>query len=231
MTRVLVITAVDAERDAVLARLGPSRPAGPGRYGTRVCGTAAGEVTVARCGVGPAAAAAGTAVLSAAGNHDLIISAGIAGGFPGRAEVGRIVIADQIISADLGADSPNGFLGLSELGFGRSEHPLPADLVAMAAARTGGAVGPVLTVSTATGTAERAAALAARHHAMAEAMEGAGVYAAGDAYGVPVLEVRGVSNLVGPRDPARWDVPVALRALSVAFADLLADPFPEEVLP
>jgi futalosine hydrolase len=80
----------------------------------------------------------------------------------------------------------------------------------------------VLTVSTVTGTAERAAELAARYPgAAAEAMEGFGVAEAARLHGVPVLEVRAVSNAVGPRDRAAWRVPQALTALSEAFGKIV----------
>ncbi|MEU8351332.1 futalosine hydrolase, partial [Streptomyces sp. NPDC048845] len=71
-----------------------------------------------------------------------------------------------------------------------------------------------------------AAALAERHPgAAAEAMEGFGVAEAAAAHGVPVLEIRAVSNPVGPRDRAAWRIPDALAALTAAFA-ALPDPLP-----
>ncbi|MFD5460548.1 phosphorylase family protein, partial [Streptomyces olivaceus] len=81
--------------------------------------------------------------------------------------------------------------------------------------------GTVLTGSTVTGTAERAALLRARHpRALAEAMEGFGVAEAAAAHGVPVLELRAVSNPVGPRDRAAWRIGEALGALTDAFGKL-----------
>jgi futalosine hydrolase len=49
-------------------------------------------------------------------------------------------------------------------------------------------------------------------------MEGAGVAAAARLHGVPVAEIRAVSNQVGPRDRGSWDVPSALAALGRAVA-------------
>jgi futalosine hydrolase len=213
---VLVVTAVAAERDAVLAKLDRDSESGdPG----------AGPVDVACCGVGPAAAAAGAATLLARGSYDLVVCAGIAGGFRGRAAVRDVVLADRIVHADLGADSPAGFLALDELGFGDSAYVPDPALVSAAAARIGGVVvGPVLTVSTATGTDERAAQLTARHAAVAEGMEGAGVYAAALAASVPMLELRAISNLVGRREPSAWDIPGALMALGDAVAAVVEVP-------
>lgn len=212
--RLLVVTAVAAERDAVAAGLGAAR-------------AAAGRTTVIAAGVGPAAAAAGTATalaLAAAGGdpYTLVISAGIGGGFAPLAPVGSVAVAETIVAADLGVAADDGFTPLAELGFGRSRH-CPAAWSRAVADRLGAAYGPVLTVSTVTGTARRAEELSARHPgAVAEAMEGFGVAEAAAAHGVPVMELRTVSNAVGPRDRAAWRIGEALAALTTAFGKLPA---------
>jgi futalosine hydrolase len=198
----LVVTAVTAEADAVRA------------------GTDPRQVVVETVGVGPAAAAAGTARLLAGRRYRAVISAGIAGGFPGRAPVGATVLGVRSIAADLGAESPAGFLPVEELGFGHSVVDADPRLVkALAAALPDAIVGDVLTLSTVTGTAATAGVLAARHPgAVAEAMEGFGVAsAAGE---VPFAELRTVSNPIGPRDRSSWRLAEALEALSTAAATL-----------
>ncbi|MFF3643903.1 futalosine hydrolase [Streptomyces sp. NPDC002564] len=204
--RVLVATAVPAERDAVAGAL-----------------TGIPGLDVLAVGVGPAAAAAGTATaLARAAAADrpygLVVSAGIGGGFVPHAPVGSLVVADEITVADLGAETPDGFAPVTELGFGAVTHRPPRSLVRGAADACGAATGTVLTVSTVTGSAARAAELRARHpRALAEAMEGFGVAEAAALHGLPVLEVRAVSNPVGPRDRAAWRIGDALTALSDAF--------------
>ncbi|RAJ67013.1 futalosine hydrolase [Streptomyces sp. Amel2xB2] len=214
--RILIVTAVAAERDAVLAGLDTS----DGRDTSDA--TADVDVDVLAAGVGPAAAAAGaaTALATAAAHGEpfaFAVSAGIAGGF-GQPLAGT-VLASSIVAADLGATTPDGFASVTELGFGVTEHRPPPGLVRAVAEAAGAAIGPVLTVSTVTGTAERARELAARHPgAVAEAMEGFGVAEAAAAHGVPVLELRTVSNAVGPRDRAAWRIPDALTALGTGCA-------------
>ena len=189
---ILVVTAVEAEADAVRRGV----PAGS-------------PVEVHPVGVGPAAAAAGTAFLLARGGVAAVVSAGIAGGFVGRIAVGAIAVASRSVAADLGADGPDGFVPLDELGFGATS--LPATALALPGAVTGA----ILTVSTVTGTAARAEALAARYpDAVAEGMEGFGVATACAPAGVPFTEVRTVSNPVGPRDRAAWRIREALDALA-----------------
>ncbi|MBD0746303.1 futalosine hydrolase [Streptomyces sp. CBMA152] len=207
--RVLVVTAVPAERDAV----------------TRACAEAAAEAAFDTVvgGVGPASAAAATATALARtpSPYDLVVSAGIGGGFAPLAPVGSLVVASRIVAADLGADTPDGYLDVEELGFGRSVHLPPAGLAEAIAAATGAAYAPVLTISTVTGTAGRAAALTQRHPgAGAEAMEGFGVAEAAALHGIPVVEIRAVSNAVGPRDRSAWRIGDALAALTDAFGKL-----------
>jgi futalosine hydrolase len=203
-----VATAVPVERDAVAQAF-----------------TGDGHVVIA-AGVGPALAAASTATaLTTAAlrgtPYDLVVSAGIAGGFQPEAPVGSLVVADEITAADLGAETADGFVPVTELGFGAVTHRPPAALVRAAAAATGARAGAVLTVSTVTGTAARASALRERHPtALAEAMEGFGVAEAAGAHGVPVLEIRAVSNPVGPRDRSAWRIGDALAALTEGFGKL-----------
>lgn len=183
------------------------------------------EPAVLAVGAGPAAAAAGTAAALARGSYDLVVNAGIGGGFA-VAPVGSTVLATRVVAADLGAETADGFVPIEELGFGTSAFEADRRLVtrvgdALRAAGVPLVLGPALTVSTVTGTAERAAELTAAHPGAAvEGMEGFGVATAAAAFGVPVLELRTISNAVGPRDRAAWRIPDALRALTTAFAAL-----------
>ncbi|MFG2128893.1 futalosine hydrolase [Streptomyces sp. NPDC048751] len=220
----LVATAVPVERDAVAGAF-----AGPGRE-VRPPGVTLHHVgegyDLLAAGVGPALAAASTATALTAAALDgapygLVVSAGIGGGFLPDAPVGSLVVADAITAADLGAETADGFLPVTDLGFGTVTHRPPDSLVRETAAAAGARTGTVLTVSTVTGTAERAAALRTRHPtALVEAMEGFGVAEAAAAHGVPVLEIRAVSNPVGPRDRAAWRIGDALAALTGAFGKL-----------
>lgn len=212
LPRILVVTAVEAERDAVLRGL-PK--------------TNAGFIDVIAAGVGPAAAAASTMamLLRAAAPYDLVISAGIGGGFPGRAAIGSLVLASSIVQADLGAETPDrpGFISVDELGFGASS--VAADpawnerlLTALLADGQNAVLAPALTVSSATGTAATADFRASLvTGAASEGMEGYGVAIAAAQLGVAVTELRAISNAVGPRDRGAWRIGDALRALEAAF--------------
>jgi len=198
----LVVTAVPAERDALVA-----------------AGCSA-DVLVA--GVGPAEAAARTSAALAGGSYRLVLSVGVGGGFAPLAP-GDVAVASAIVFADLGAVTADGFATASELGFGREAYAVEPALGVQLADRTGGHLGTILTVATVTGSAAGADALIARYpDAVAEGMEGAGVAAAALARGVAVGEIRAISNLVGPRDRDAWQIPLALTTLGRAVTAALA---------
>jgi len=230
--RLLAVTAVAPEAAAVLRGVSAAFPSAgtvelplPGGLLLHRCG----PVDVLAAGVGPAAAAAGTAtaLALAADPYSLVVSAGIAGGFAPAAPLGCAVVAGAIIAADLGAQTPDGFASVTDLGFGQIRHETAHAELVTGTLRGQGlptALGPVLTVSTVTGSAERATELAARHPgAVAEAMEGFGVAEAAAGHRVPVLELRSVSNAVGPRDRAAWRIGDAFATLERIFAAL---PYP-----
>lgn len=200
--KVLVVCAVEAERAAVAA--------------------AASDAEVIVGGVGPAASAAATSAALAGAPYELALCAGIAGGFAPLAP-GDVAVASSIVFADLGAETPDGFVAVSELGFGDDRYEVAPKLAIELADRTGGHLGCILTVATVTGTAASAAALAGRYpDAIAEGMEGAGVAAAAKLRSVPFAEVRAISNSVGPRDRDAWQIPRALDALAAAVKAVVA---------
>ncbi|MNZ77378.1 Futalosine hydrolase [compost metagenome] len=210
--RILIMTAVEAERDAVLRGL-----------------QGADSFDVYLAGVGPVSAAASTAALLAKSRYDLVISAGIGGGFKDRATTGSIVIASSIIAADLGAESPDhaeGFASVDELGFGSSLIPVQQDLSSLLLGRltaeeVSACYGPIVTLSTVTGTADTASKLTRRIPGVAaEAMEGYGVALAARQLDIPVMEIRAISNLVGPRQRELWKIGDALKSLELACSKL-----------
>lgn len=208
MYEFLLAAAVEAEREALLRR--------------------AHGLTVIVTGAGPAAAATGASWVLASEPYELAVSVGIGGGFLPRAPIGSVVVAGRVAAADLGADSPEGFLPIEELGFApRVEQPDEHWSKRIAAALDDAGLnvvsGAVLTVSTVTGTAERAARLAERYpDAAAEAMEGFGVASAATMAELPFVEIRAISNAVGPRDRQAWRIGEALEVLTTV-GQTLAD--------
>ncbi|WP_026671979.1 futalosine hydrolase [Alkalihalobacterium bogoriense] len=201
--KILLVTSVEAEKQAILSGLGHSN-----------------QVSVEIVGVGPMQAAVHTARLLMSQNYDLLINVGIAGGFVHEAEIGDIVIGTSIIAGDLGSETKDGFLTLEELGFGASmftSDPHHRSIIknGLDDKRYATRLGPILTVSTTTGTKETSEKLKKRFpSAVAEAMEGFGVATAANILRVPMLEIRAISNQVGPRNKEDWKIKEALQQLT-----------------
>jgi futalosine hydrolase len=220
LPRLLIVTAVEPERQAVLRGLGLNGDAADELAGRS-------PIVVAAGGVGPAAAAATTSRMLTVAEltefpFTLIVSAGVAGGFAPRAAIGATVLGGRSVAGDLGADSADGFISLDDLGFGSSIVDSDAvGLEMLGKALPQAVVGDIITVSTVTGTADATSAMLARYPAaVAEAMEGFGVATAAGQADVAFLELRTISNLVGPRDRDGWKLAEALAALATAAGSL-----------
>ena len=189
--RILVVVATEAER--------------PPRFD--------GELLV--CGVGKTGATAATAARLAKGGVRAVVSFGVAGAYPSEGlSIGDVVVASEVGVIDEGLDD-----GARFTPFARAGMPVPGagwttcDASLVVGMPTGAAHrvvrGRIATVSVCAGSARLAAERAATG-AVAEGMEGAAVAHAAMLFGLPFAEVRGISNLCGPRDGARFDLLLAV---------------------
>ncbi len=69
--------------------------------------------------------------------------------------------------------------------------------------------GNFITVSSTTGTHKRAVELKKRFNAICENMEGAAIAQVCAIYKIPMLEIRGISNIAGIRDKRKWNLKLA----------------------
>ena len=159
----------------------------------------------------------------------IIINFGIGGAYPSSdLRVGDVAIADKEIYGDEGLWLKDGFhtvdsTGIPFLKKGRrkyfNEFPLHPPIPPSVASRTdlarGGGrgvkikSGAFVTVSASTGTNKRAKELEKRFNAICENMEGAAVAHVCAIYGIPMIEVRGISNIVEDRNRGKWDIKTA----------------------
>jgi futalosine hydrolase len=177
------------------------------RYSGRV------EVRVIITGVGPVNAAHAATVAVIENRPDEIVVCGIGGAYPSsNLRTNDVVSANTEIYGDLGAQSPTGFLDMQALGFPVVSTPRPLfnELPLQVFPTT--AVARFVTVSTCTGTESSAREIAARTNGAVENMEGAAIAHVAHLHGIPVGEVRGISNLVTNRDVKSWRMKEAAHA-------------------
>lgn len=193
----------------------------------------AGDFDVLVTGVGKAGAAVRTAERLAAGDVSVVVSFGVAGAYPAAGlAVGDVVVATAVAVLDEGLDAGDRFVPFARPGMdvpGAAWTPTDAALVDRLVSGPPQAFtvasGRVATVSVCAGHA-RLADERARTGALAESMEGAAVALAASRHGgpagrgVPFVEVRGISNLCGPRDGAAFDLATAVRNAAAVLAGL-----------
>ena len=169
-------------------------------------------------GVGPIEAAAGVSRALATSAYELVINAGIAGAFPGAAEIGDgVVVSEEFCEICLETGQSIALpAGQRVVDRALSDLHLVDSLVELGYRRLLG-----LTVSKVTATDATAQRLVA-HGVGVESMEGFAVLRAAEIAGVPAIEVRGISNLVGDRGRSQWNFAHGVRGLERILTSLLA---------
>ena len=178
------------------------------------------DVEVIATGVGPVEAALGTARALAAKHYDAVINAGLAGGFRERCTVGDAVVCSRDDYAELGLEDGTAFPLPGGIALQRSAEAHPSLLEPFLAGLIPVIVGRGVSSAIVTSTTARALVLAHRFRADVESMEGFSVLRAAALAGVPAVEIRGVSNLVGDRASNEWNFRAGAAA-AVATTDAL----------
>lgn len=197
-----------------------------------------GELQVG--GFGPVAAAARTAQLIAQHRPSRVLLIGIAGSYdPERDPVGSARCFDSVALHGVGVGEGREFQSPPALGFPQWPGDATSDAIddrlplwfpaGIDAEELGG---QLLTTCGASADPDQAAERTRRFaSARAEDMEGFGVALACALTRTPVCVVRGISNAVGDRQRARWNIPQALaaaRRLALAALESKSWPFPRE---
>lgn len=182
------------------------------------------DVHVLAVGVGPVEAALGTARALAARRYGAVVNAGIAGGFRDRCGVGDVVVCARDDYVELGLEGGLDFPLPGELTLERTAEAHESLLRPFLDGHVPVIVGRGITSAIVTTTDVRATLLAQRYRADVESMEGFAVLRAAAAVGIPAVEIRGVSNLVGDRAANGWNFGAGSRAAIEtveAFLDVL----------
>ena len=170
-------------------------------------------------GVGKASAAGAVAAAIARHPPRMVLSVGIAGILPGDSlALGDVARISAAVLADEGVATPGGFTDVAAMGF----PPVPGLGVRFDADRRAlGLLAPfvpqertIATVSTCSGTDDRARDIAVRTAAALEDMETAAIAQTCVRLGIPWCGIRAASNTTGDRASQRWNVAGALDALA-----------------
>ena len=169
------------------------------------------------CGFGPVAAAARTASQIAVHKPGRVLLIGIAGTFDSTVlPVGGAAFFSGVRMHGIGVGSDESFVPAEELGFKQwagvgPEDGIGDELILTVPIRSG--IGSLLTVSAASASTQDARHRLDRYPGVvAEDMEGYAVALACRLEKVPLVIVRGISNVVGDRLSKNWQIPQALIA-------------------
>jgi futalosine hydrolase len=169
-------------------------------------------VRIGVAGIGPVSAALALGAFFKLELPDMALMVGSAGALPGSGlSVGDLVTAETEILAELGAIREAGVADAAPLKLTDTKQEIAMDpslagrLTEAAAAVAPVVCGKVLTVTGIPAGPDQAAARVRHFGAVAENMEGYALALAGERFGLPAAEVRGISNAAGDRDKRRWD--------------------------
>ncbi len=174
-------------------------------------------VAVLKTGLGPVNAAWALTRALESETPERILVCGVGGAYPGSGlEIGTVASASTECYGDLGAETSEGFRDLEALGFPLIEGPPRVYNTLPLAFQPVTPAVPFVTCSTCTGSLERARDIEARTRGSVESMEGAALVHVATLAGLPIGEVRGISNLVGETDRSKWRVRAAAEAAQTA---------------
>lgn len=157
-------------------------------------------------------------------NYQMVINIGIAGSFIREIKIGEVVNVVSEEFADLGIEKENEFLTLFESGFMQpGEFPFEHGILKATALTGNSELRKVkgITTNKSHGRKASISELNGKFLAQVESMEGAAVFYVCNWFGVPVCQVRAISNYVEPRDSARWNIPLALENLKTTVLAIL----------
>ncbi|VVB85079.1 Futalosine hydrolase [uncultured archaeon] len=189
-------------------------------------------VIFTHCGVGKVNAAHSTTLMLENYSVDILVLFGIGGGYSG--EAGDIVVAESESYGEEGVLTKEGWKSMEFIGFPLLEDergyyntfPMDTNLIqrAINALKDAGfnvSSGNFVTVSQCSGTREAGEIMKRRFNGICENMEGAAVAHICTMYRVPMIEIRGISNIIEDRDMKKWNIKKAASNCNEAVIELI----------
>ena len=161
-----------------------------------------------------------------------VLLCGCGGCYPDSGlQVGDLALAKSETFADLGVATDDKFIPLDQLNIPQNEQlepvvaqsfPLDPDLISWAQEiLPDTACGSFVTVNCCSGTSSLSSELRQRTGGICENMEGAAAAQVCAEFKIPLLELRGISNPTGTRDPHLWDIERGSEAAQLGILELL----------
>ena len=198
------------------------------------------QIQLIHLGVGMVSASMALTQLLERHPPELLIAFGCGGAYSRSGlKNGDLALASAEVFGDLGIAAAHKFIPLAELHL-----PLPQILaveqqieldpgwcqgVKQSLERTDGfkgrriMAGTFVSVNRVSGTPELSQQLEACWEGICENMEGAALAQVAKAYGIPLIELRGISNPCGSRDRSTWNLPAGMQVAQTAVLHILQD--------
>lgn len=190
------------------------------------------SIVFTHCGVGKVNAAHSATLMLENYDIDVLILFGIAGAYSGG--VGDVAVAETENYGEEGVLTKDGWNSIEYIGFPLLQNEkeyfntFPMDLklsqiAVKVSANLGFNVtsGNFVTVSQSSGTTEIGEILKKRFNGICENMEGAAVAHICALYGIPMVEIRGISNIVEERDLRKWNISLAASHVNKAVSEFI----------
>ncbi len=158
-------------------------------------------------------------------SYDLVIQAGIAGGFSKTIKRGEVVLIKQDAFADVGVEEKGEFKTIFQLGFDdKNKFPFSNgwlinqnEILETTHLKTANAV----TINKLSDRKKQTLQITKTFNADIESMEGAALHYICMQMNMPFLQMRSVSNKVGERNKKKWKLKKAIKNLNIQLIKLV----------
>ncbi len=154
----------------------------------------------------------------------IAINAGIAGSFTPSFPIGTVVEIYEDTFSELGAEDPEDFLNMKEMGFPllqKNEQTYYNTFQNPNPPRTSNPLATAITVNTVHGAEVSIQIVQKRWGKQVETMEGAAFFQAMIAEEIPFVALRAISNFVEPRNRTNWKIQEAVINLNKALIECI----------
>lgn len=176
-------------------------------------------------GIGGTAAAFSLTRALAHGHPQLVLQAGIGGSFDDRYPPGSLALIGEEVIADLGAIELGRFTDIFDMGFADpNEKPFTNRMLKNPDQHKYLFGLPFVRGATVNGISSsplQTGIIMEKYHPCIESMEGAALHYVCLMENIPFLQLRAVSNFVGDRNKANWNIPEAIHNLNEKLKSII----------